>query len=42
MTSMCHKCGAELIAPDDGKPRWCIACSQVEGKCPFCERGEIR
>ena len=24
----CAGCGAELIAPEDGKPYWCIECSQ--------------
>jgi ribosomal protein S27E len=24
----CADCGATLIAPDDGKPYWCIECSQ--------------
>lgn len=23
----CHKCGATLIAPYDGKPYWCTECS---------------
>ena len=23
----CHTCGAELIAPYDGKPYWCTECS---------------
>ena len=26
-TAKCHDCGAELIAPYDGKPYWCIECS---------------
>jgi len=26
----CAGCGAELIAPNDGKPYWCIACSQEQ------------
>lgn len=30
MRAKCHKCGDELIAPDDGKPYWCTKCSQEE------------
>jgi len=26
----CAGCGAELIAPYDGMPYWCIECSQEE------------
>ena len=26
----CSGCGAELIATNDGKPYWCIACSQKQ------------
>ena len=26
----CHKCGATLIALDDGQPYWCTHCSWEE------------
>ena len=25
--AICYDCGAELIAPADGKPYWCTNCS---------------
>jgi hypothetical protein len=28
----CETCGAQLIAPYDGKPYWCIACSDAEAR----------
>lgn len=39
----CANCGEELSAPDDGKPYWCIVCSQKQDEKEQrrrCSRGD--